>query len=89
MGMAGTRFGRNVPPERTRAEPPERALSPNPRLVSRRLMTRAEFQPATTLNVLAATWLQFMIRDWFSHGHGSAENMWNLPLAPDDDWPRP
>ncbi|MCG5212899.1 peroxidase family protein [Streptosporangium sp. KLBMP 9127] len=89
MGMAGTRFGRNVPLDRTHAEPPMRLMTPNPRLVSRRLMTRTRFQPAESLNVLAAAWLQFMIRDWFSHGRSPSEDPWTIPLEPDDDWPRP
>ncbi|HEV7756136.1 MAG TPA: peroxidase family protein [Mycobacteriales bacterium] len=89
MGMAGTRFGRNVPLSAARPESPAEVLTPNPRVVSRSLMTRHHFQPASTLNVLAASWLQFMIRDWFSHGQGPAENPWHLPLAADDDWPEP
>src|SRR5215217_3175233 len=75
MGMAGSRFGRNVPPERTH---PADVLSPNPRTVSRRLLTRTEFVPATTVNNLAAAWLQFMIRDWFSHGRNEADDPWSI-----------
>ncbi len=89
MGMAGTRFGRNVPIDATRPEPPERLLEPNPREVSRRLMTREQLIPATAGNALIATWLQFMIRDWFKHGTSPADNPWVLPLAADDDWPSP
>src|SRR5947199_2950709 len=46
MGMAGTRFGRNVPIEATF---PDAAamLTPSPREISRRLMTRDELVPAT------------------------------------------
>ena len=33
-------------------------------------MTRTTFIPATSVNALVAAWLQFMIRDWFSHGAG-------------------
>ena len=66
MGAAGTRFGRNVPIAYTHPEPEPAILSPNPRIVSRELLTRHTFQPATTLNVLAAAWLQFMISDWFA-----------------------
>ncbi|MFI6732711.1 peroxidase family protein [Nonomuraea sp. NPDC050451] len=89
MGMAGTRFGRNVPFDHAFAETPERVMTPNPRVISRRLMTRTEFQPARSLNVLAATWLQFMIRDWFSHGISPSEDPWTIPLEPGDDWPEP
>ena len=49
-------------------EPEDRLLEPNPRLVSRELLTRKEFKPATTLNLLAAAWIQFEVHDWFSHG---------------------
>src|SRR5215213_5093656 len=74
MGSVGTRFGRNVPLSTVASESEAAVLSPNPRTVSRELLTRREFQPATTLNVLAAAWIQFMIRDWFSHGPGPTEN---------------
>src|SRR5215213_11710666 len=88
MGSVGTRFGRNVPLTSVTAEPEAAVLSPNPRAVSGELLTRHEFQPATTLNVLAAAWIQFMIRDWFSHGPGPTENPWQIPLASDDPWPQ-
>ena len=86
MGSAGTRFGRNVPIGETYPDKEDRLLSPNPRTVSLDLMTRHTFQPATTLNVLAAAWLQFMVRDWLSHGKSDKENPWLIPLRPGDDW---
>lgn len=89
MGAAGTRFGRNVPLEYTWQEPPERIMSPSPRVVSKELLTRKQFTPATTLNLLAGAWLQFQIRDWFSHGKSVKEDPFNIPLAPNDDWPEP
>src|SRR5688500_15010680 len=66
MGMVGARFGRNVPVEHTYPEPLPQLLEPNPRLVSRELLTRDEFVPATIVNVLAGAWLQFEVHDWFS-----------------------
>ncbi len=87
-GMAGARFGRNVPLDRVTADTAATILDPNPREVSRRLLTRHEFQPATSINVIAAGWLQFMIKDWFSHGPGDADKPWRLPLSADDDWPQ-
>ena len=86
MGGAGSRFGRNVPLDRTHPDR-DRMLQPNPRTVSLELLTREKFIPAPTLNVLAAAWLQFMIRDWFSHGKSPHENPWEVPLAGDDPWP--
>lgn len=86
MGSAGTRFGRNVPIEHTYSVT-DALMQPNPRTVSRELLTRTEFVPATTLNVLAAAWLQFMIRDWFSHGKSPKDNPWQVPIEPNDPWP--
>ena len=50
MGSLGSRFGRNVPLNATVRE--SDPLEPNPRLVARELLTRDEFIPATTLNLL-------------------------------------
>ena len=85
MGSIGTRFGRNVPLERTWPQEPPDVLEPNPRVVSRELLTRETFIPATTVNVLAAAWLQFEVHDWFSH-ETVPEDPWELELAEDDDW---
>lgn len=88
MGKAGMPFGRNVPLEHAHPETDWSILNnPNPRIVSRELLTRDTFQPATTLNLLAAAWLQFMIRDWVSHGKGDMRTAWKLDLARDDPWP--
>jgi hypothetical protein len=86
MGSIGTRFGRNVPVDQTWPEQLPEILEPNPRLVSRELLTRESFIPATTLNVLAAAWLQFEVHDWFSHGKNETENPWEVELAHDDPW---
>jgi hypothetical protein len=89
MGSACTRFGRNVPLEDTRPENKQEIVNgPNPRRVSRDLLTRDAFKPARSLNVLAAAWLQFMIRDWFSHGEGDKSALpWKLELPEGDHWP--
>lgn len=86
MGMAGARFGRNIPLGSAHLPSEDELLRPSPREVSRRLLTRREFQPATTINTIAAAWLQFMIKDWFSHGQGDAENPVRIPLAAGDPW---
>ncbi len=88
MGSLGSRFGRNVPLGFTVREPENMLLEPNPRLVSRELLTRDEFIPATTLNLLAGAWIQFEVHDWFSHGKNEPENPWRIPLADDDPWPQ-
>ena len=86
MGMIGARFGRNVPVDRTYPETLPDLLEPNPRLVSRRLLTRDEFKPATIVNVLAGAWLQFEVHDWFSHGKNLPEEPFELELDADDKW---
>ena len=87
MGMAESRFGRNVPIDHTFPEPRPDLLTPSPREVSRSVMTRDELIPATAANALAASWLQFMIRDWFSHGKSPTEDPIEIPLEPGDPWP--
>ena len=87
MGRAGSRFGRNFPLERVHREPLPDLMEPNPRTVSRELMTRYRFQPATGLNSLVAAWLQFMIKDWFSHGKGPSDDLWEVALVDSDPWP--
>jgi Animal haem peroxidase len=87
MGMAGARFGRNIPLERIDDTSDAAILDPNPREVSRRLLTRTEFQPAPSINVIVSAWLQFMIKDWFSHGRGDKDRAYRLPLSADDGWP--
>jgi hypothetical protein len=86
MGSANTRFGRNVPIALTYPGDERDILGPSPRAVSLQLLTRHAFTPATTLNLLAAAWLQFMIHDWFSHGKSQQENPWLIPLDPGDTW---
>jgi hypothetical protein len=90
MGMAGARFGRNVPISDTFGEEPPDLYEPNPRQVSRDLLARRSFVPVPHLNVLVPAWLQFMVHDWLSHGGGdTAKPPHSLPLPPGDDWADP
>lgn len=86
MGMAHTRFGRNVPLSAVRHPSPRTLTAPSPRTISQALLARREFVPATSLNVLAAAWIQFMTRDWFSHGDNDPSEPYTVPLAPEDTW---
>jgi hypothetical protein len=86
MGSAGQRFGRNVPLQYTFPEQEPALLSPSPRSVSRRLLTRETFVPAGTLNLLAAAWIQFQVHDWFSHSKSDKGDDFRIPLDRDDDW---
>jgi hypothetical protein len=85
MGSAGTPFGHNVPLDATYRDD---VLKPNPRTISRELLARREFIPATTLNVLAAAWLQFEVHDWMSHGTNDVDDPWEVDVADDDPWPQ-
>ncbi|MEE3850267.1 peroxidase family protein [Gordonia sp. LSe1-13] len=86
VGSAGSRFGRNVPTEQTYPEGADAISQPNPRLVSTGLLTRREFVPATTLNLLAAAWIQFEVHDWFHHAP-AASDPWHIDLPEGDtDW---
>ena len=86
MGMAGARFGRNIPLVSVTRESRDEILRPSPREVSRALMTRTSLVEATSVNALVAPWLQFMIRDWFSHGKSPTEDPWEVALVGDDNW---
>jgi len=48
MGSVGSRFGRNIPPSAGEPETPSQILEPNPRTISRELLTRERFLPAAT-----------------------------------------
>ncbi|NVJ59859.1 MAG: peroxidase [Gammaproteobacteria bacterium] len=84
-GSVNKRFGRNIDPATLPAYvSDEEILSPNPREVSLALMSRDEFIPAESINVLAAAWIQFMIHDWFDHGKNDKHDPIKVPLAKDD-----
>src|SRR6187549_1558968 len=85
MGSAGIRFGRNVPLAETFPDTAN-LMNPSPRLVSRELLTRTTFQPATILNVIAAAWIQFMVHDWFVHKKGTWDHTHDIPLLAGDGW---
>lgn len=88
MGMAGVRFGRNMPIPDTFGERAPKLFEPSPRLVSNRLLARREFVPVPHLNVMAAAWIQFMVHDWLSHGSNDKHTTpHDIPLPEGDDWP--
>jgi hypothetical protein len=84
-GAAKTRFGFNTDPTRTEAETGDRLLTPNPRQVSRVLLTRKSgFKEIPFLNLTAAAWIQFMNHDWVSYGDPADAPPYRIPLAEDD-----
>ena len=83
-GAAGTRFGRNINPNLCKTDEAN-LMNPNPREISRELMTRNEgFKAVPFLNMLAASWIQFENHDWVSHGDNKTDEFYEIPLAPDD-----
>jgi hypothetical protein len=62
MGAVGSVFGRNLKPDFD-----QDTEQPNPITVSRELLHRKIFLPAPSLNLLAASWIQFQVHDWVAH----------------------
>jgi Animal haem peroxidase len=87
MGSAGMRFGRNVPRQYTRAPSDKELMTPNPRVISERLLARppGTFKPATIVNLLAAAWIQFQVHDWIQHFNSVKQH--HIPLPDGDKWP--
>jgi len=63
MGSVGTAFGRNLRPDFR----PDLFDQPSPIVVSQQLLYREHFRPASSLNLLAAAWIQFQVHDWVDH----------------------
>ena len=63
----------------------ERLLTPNPRLISRKLLTRGDTMAEVPfLNLLAACWIQFQNHDWINHSDHLTTELIEVPLADDD-----
>ncbi|WP_375773700.1 peroxidase [Archangium gephyra] len=88
MGAKGRRFGRNFDPGALIPETKQTTLlKPCPREVSRLLLARDVFKPATTLNLLAAAWIQFQVHDWFEHATDEdRRNDHTIPVPEHDTW---
>jgi hypothetical protein len=77
MGAVGATFGRNLAPDYR----PDLFDEPNPITVSKELLYRETFQPARSLNLLAAAWIQFQVHDWVNHArHPLGEHDVSVPL---------
>jgi len=68
-GSVDVRFPRNVNADAAHGEGLPQLLDPSPALVSQELLARknGEMKPVPFLNLLAASWIQFMVHDWVSH----------------------
>lgn len=84
-GAAGTRFSRNVSLDSANPETGEKLLTPNPREISRHLLTRkGPIKEVPFLNMLAACWIQFQNHDWINHGENKLNELIEIPMADDD-----
>ncbi|KAI3682172.1 hypothetical protein L2E82_50106 [Cichorium intybus] len=64
VGSQGTFFGRNMPLSTTKFG----LLDPHPSLVATKLLERRQFTDCgKQFNMIACSWLQFMIHDWIDH----------------------
>ena len=85
MGSTGARMGRNIPLAETWPET-NTLLTPSPREISRRLLTREAFIPVAQLNLLAGAWIQFMVHDWFNHANDDDADPIEVPLEDGHPW---
>lgn len=84
-GAAGTRFMRNVCNKSIHIQTDDRIMTPNPREISRKLLTReGPMKEIPFLNLLAASWIQFQNHGWISHGEIIYDKPYEIPLANDD-----
>ncbi|KAJ8753691.1 hypothetical protein K2173_026367 [Erythroxylum novogranatense] len=64
VGSSETFFGRNMPQSTSNYA----LLDPHPTLVAGKLLTRTTFKDyGKQFNMIASTWIQFMIHDWIDH----------------------
>jgi len=73
VGASNVAFGRNISPDLiTDEKAAGTLLTPSPRLVSKTFFTRegpeGSYKPVPFLNMIAASWIQFMNHDWITHG---------------------
>lgn len=85
MGQAGTPFGRNCPLNVIPISQGPGIENPTPKTVSRVLLTRTQFIPATSVNLLLAAWIQFQLHEWFNHERSDYPDT-PIQLGPGDEW---
>ncbi|MFN8791514.1 MAG: peroxidase family protein [Bdellovibrionales bacterium] len=79
-GSKGTAFSRNM---KSAYSLRQSGTEPDPRLISRKLMTREKFIPNRFSNLLAASFLQFTIHDWVHHEE-NYQDLDEIPLSSED-----
>ena len=88
MGSVGTRFSRNVMPLFLINRNDTEILTPNPRLVSRKLLAKKKGEKSKVyphLSLFVTAWIQFQTHDWFIHKNAmSNKEEFLVPLEPTD-----
>ncbi|KAK3016543.1 hypothetical protein RJ639_006590 [Escallonia herrerae] len=75
-GSEGTFFGRNILPVEQKSE----LLRPDPMVVATKLLARRELiDTGKQFNMVAASWIQFMIHDWIDHLEDTQQIELNAP----------
>jgi hypothetical protein len=84
-GAAGVRFPRNVALTMTRPARGAALYEPNPAEISHVLLTREQgiMKAVPFLNLLAASWIQFMVHGWVSHRAHPIFGVHEIPLPAD------
>jgi hypothetical protein len=84
-GAAGVRFPRNVSRTVTWPTGGTALYDPNPAEISQRLLTRegGVMKEIPFLNLLAASWVQFMVHGWVNHRAHPIFGTHEIPLPPD------
>jgi hypothetical protein len=84
-GAANVRFPRNVSRLASWPENGTRLMTPNPAEVSHLLLSRGPngMKEVPFLNMLAASWIQFMVHDWVSHHTAPTGDVYEVVLPPD------
>ncbi|KAB2085137.1 hypothetical protein ES319_A05G380300v1 [Gossypium barbadense] len=63
-GSQGSFFGRNIMP----VHQTDKLMKPDPMVVATKLLTRTQYKDTDKqFNMIAASWIQFMIHDWIDH----------------------
>ena len=88
MGSIGSRFGRNVPLEHTWPDELPRLLEPNPRLISRELLTRETLRAGDDAESARGGVDPVRGPRLVQPRRQRPENAWEIPLEDDDPWPR-
>ncbi len=84
-GSAGTRFMRNATAQAIQKEMSNDLLDPNPRELSRILLTRVDQMiEAPFMNILGVAWVQFQTHDWVSHGETLNQEIIEIPILEND-----